>query len=413
MTDGIRPRGPLADVRVLDLTQMLAGPFATAVLADLGADVVKVESPRGDFIRDQGPFPVDDETREYGGYFQSVNRNKRGIVLDLASPEGKAVLIRLAQGADLLIENFRYGVMDRLGLSYEVLHDHNPKLVYGAIRGFGDSRTGHSPMRDWPAYDVTAQAMSGFMEITGPADGPPMKAGPGIGDTVPALFLVAGVLAALHRAQKTGEGEFVDVAMYDALLAMCERSVYQYSYSGVVATRQGNAHPLLSPFDTLPTSDGWVTIAAPTDAQWARLAQLIGRPELAEDPELATAADRVRNGERVLEQLTAWTSARPLDEVVAVLGGKIAVGPVQNAERIFHDPHVKARAMLTEVEQPGYSRPVTIVGIPIKFAGLPAPAPRRAPLLGEHTAEVLRAIGGTSLETDPSARCDEGEIQSA
>ncbi|MCE0761916.1 CoA transferase [Pseudonocardia kujensis] len=387
---------------------MLAGPFATALLADLGADVIKVESPSGDFIRDQGPFPEDDEVRAYGGYFQSVNRNKRGIVLDLATDAGRAALLRLVEDADLVIENFRSGVMERLRLSYETLREHNPRLVYGAIRGFGDARTGDSPMRDWPAYDITAQAMSGFMEITGAADGPPTKAGPGIGDTVPALFLVAGVLAALHRARETGEGEFVDVAMYDALLAMCERSVYQYSYTGIAPTRQGNAHSLLSPFDTLPTADGWVTIAAPTDAQWSRLATLIGRPDLVEDPRLRTASVRVRNGELVRTVLVEWTGARPLAEVVAVLGGKVPVGPVQNAEMIFGDPHVAARAMLVEVEQPGYARPVTIVGSPIKFAGLPAQAPRRAPLLGEHTREVLRAAG-----LDEPVPFAEGEIKSA
>lgn len=409
-------RGPLSGIRVVDLTQMLAGPFATAVLADLGADVVKVEPPRGDFIRAQGPFPDDDELRAYGGYFQSVNRNKRGIVLDLATPEGKESLLGLVAEADLVIENFRHGVMDRLGLSYETLREHNPRLVYGAIRGFGDARTGESPLRDWPAYDVTAQAMSGFMEITGPADGPPTKAGPGIGDTVPALFLVAGVLAALHRARETGEGDFVDVAMYDALLALSERSVYQYSYTGQVATRRGNTHPLLSPFDTVPTTDGWVTIAAPTDAHWARLTALIGSPELAADPEFATAAARVRNADRVRHVLTGWTSVRALDEVVAVLGGLIPVGPVQDAARIFADPHVAARSMLTEIEQPGSSRPYAIVGSPVKFASLPAPPPRRAPLLGEHNAEVLGADEFTRRAVDqpwPSIAGGEGEMRSA
>lgn len=403
-----RPRGPLEGVRVIDLTQMLAGPFATAVLADFGADVIKVESPFGDFVRAQGPFPRDDESRVYGGYFQSVNRNKRGIVLDLCTDQGRTALLRLAEDADLVIENFRSGVMERLGLSYERLRERNARLVYGAIRGFGDSRTGESPMRDWPAYDVTAQAMSGFMEITGSADGPPTKAGPGIGDTVPALFLVAGVLAALHRARETGEGEFVDVAMYDALLALCERSVYQYSYTGVVATRQGNTHPLLSPFDTLPTLDGWVTVAAPTDAHWRRLAEIIGRPDLIADHRFATASSRVDNADGVRALLAQWTGVRPLSEVVAALGGQVPVGPVQNAEMIFRDPHVAARSMLTEVEQPGYSRPVTIVGSPVKFAGLPAPAPLRAPLLGEHTSEVLStaALGKPVPFT-------EGEIRSA
>lgn len=381
--------GPLAGVVVVDLTTMLAGPFATMILADLGADVIKVEPPHGDFIRQQGPFAPDDRVRAFGGYFQSINRNKRSAVLDLTTDDGRDSLRRIVEHADVLVENYRHGVMDRLGLSYERLSEINPRLVYAAIRGFGDERTGSSPMRDWPAYDITAQALGGLMEITGDPAGPPIKAGPGFGDTVPALFAVIGLLSALHRARRDGIGGFVDVSMYDAMLAMCERTVYQHSYTGDVPNRQGNTHPLLSPFDVLPALDGWVSIAAPADKLWRNLCAAIGRPELADDERTKDNVSRLVHRHVVADALTEWTAAHTKSEIVDALGGIVPVGPVNTVEDIFADPHVKARQMLIDVEQPGLARPVTIVNTPIKFAGAGHTNARRAPLLGEHTAEVL------------------------
>src|SRR5437764_3932873 len=233
------PERPLHGLRVVDLTRMLAGPYCTMLLADLGADVVKVEPPGGDGTRSTGPFAEDDELRAYGGYFQSVNRNKRSIAVDLKQEAGREVVARLAAAADVLVENFRPGVMERLGLGYESLAEANPRLVYAAVRGFGDPRTGDSPYRDWPAFDVTAQAFGGFMGITGPMPGQPQKAGPGIGDIFPATLAAPGVLAAVHHRRETGRGQFVDVAMYDGVLALCERIVYQHSYAGAVPSQQG------------------------------------------------------------------------------------------------------------------------------------------------------------------------------
>lgn len=384
-------QGPLAGLRVVDLTRMLAGPYATMVLADLGADVVKIEPPEGDLTRISGPFRDDDALREYGGYFASVNRNKRSIVLDLKHEQGKAVLRDLAAGADVLIENFRANVMDRLQLSYESLREQNQKLVYASVRGFGDPRTGESPYVDWPAFDVTAQAFGGFMGITGP--GEPMKSGPGVGDIFPAVLVTTGILAAVHHAERTGEGQYVDVAMYDGVLALCERIVYQHSYSGVVPGPQGNSHPIMCPFDVFATTDGWVSIAAPSENHWVILCQRMDRPELAHDERYATNADRQRHGDDVRALITAWTQQRTKAEVLAALGGLVPIAPVNTVADIVADPHVAAREMIVEVSQPGSAQPVSIAGSPIRLTATPSGVRSRAPLLGEHTGEILRELG--------------------
>ena len=385
--------GPLAGVVVVDLTRALAGPFCTMLLADLGADVIKLEPPQGDITRFQGPFRPDDGERAFGGYFQSVNRNKRGVGVDLAAPGGAGVVRRLAAHADVVVENFRAGVMDALGLSYETLREDNPRLVYAAVRGFGDPRTGRSPYQDWPAYDVVAQAMGGLMAITGHPGGPPVKVGPGVGDILPASLAAVGILAALHEVRRTGRGRFVDVAMYDAVLALCERMVYQHSYLGDVPGREGNHHPLFCPFGVFPTNDGWVTLAAPGDRHWQILAAAMGQPELGTDARYGTNLDRMAHRDQVVGLIESWTKTRSRAEVTAALGGRVPVGPVNTADAIFADPHVRVRRMLVDVEHPGCADPVTIVGSPIKYADSPDAPPRRAPFLGEHTDEVLAEYG--------------------
>jgi crotonobetainyl-CoA:carnitine CoA-transferase CaiB-like acyl-CoA transferase len=385
--------GPLAGLRVVDLTRMLAGPYCTMLLADLGADVVKVEPPEGDTTRRTPPFPPGDELRAFGGYFASINRGKRSIVLDLKAERDRDVLARLAADADVLVENFRPGVMDRFGLSYETLRERNPRLVYACVRGFGDPRTGESPYADWPAFDVSAQAFGGLMGITGTEDGTPIKTGPGVGDVFPAALTAVGILAAVRHAERTGEGQLVDVSMVDGVLSLCERIVYQYSFGGEVPRQQGNTHPLLCPFDVFRTADGWVSIAAPGDGQWRALAELIGRPEMARDPRFAEGPTRARNGDEVRRAVSAWAEARPTAEVVRVLGGKVPVGPVNSVEDVFSDPHFAAREMLVEVEHPGAPEPVTIAGAPIKLTETPSGVRRRAPLLGEHTDEILEEVG--------------------
>ena len=383
---------PLHGMRVLDLTHMLAGPYATMLLADLGADVVKIEPPQGEFIRGAGPT-FGEEGEEFGGYFQSVNRSKRSLPLDLRHPEGKALFLDLVASADAVIENFRVGTMEALGLGWEVLRERNPRLVYGCIRGFGDPRTGRSPYVEWPAYDIVAQAMGGFMAVNGFPDREPVKSGIGIGDLFPAALLDIGVLAAVLQARDTGEGRFVDVGMYDAMISLAERNVYQHDITGRVPQRIGNRHPLFSPFGVYETLDGWVTIAAPNNREWAVLAPLMGKPELVGDERFAKPHARGRNVDLVRDEVEGWTRTRTTAEVVATLGGKVPVGPVQSADDIAADPHVAIREMIVEVEQPGTDRTVAIAGTPIRFSPASDTVLHRAPRLGEHTAEVLADFG--------------------
>ena len=392
--------GALAGLRVVDLTQMLAGPFCTQVLADHGADVIKVEAMTGDGTRLTAPFCEDDTLREYGGYFQSVNRNKRSIAVDLKTAEGVALVRKMIDGADIVVENFRAGVMERLGLGWETLRESNPRLVYGTVRGFGDPRSGASPYADWPAYDVVAQAMGGMMGITGPDRQTPMKIGPGVGDTIPALMLCIGILSAVHHVRETGKGQFVDVAMTDAVLAMCERIVYQTSYTGAVPGPEGNRHPLLCPFGLFRVRDGYVSIAVANDPLWEKLAAAIGRPELGTDPAFATNAARVANMQQVIDLLEGFTSVRTKEEIAGVLGGKVPFGPVCTSAEIFADPHYAVREMLVEVEQPGSAQRVKIAGVPVKLSDTPGAVRRPAPMLGEHTDEILLASGYSRDDID-------------
>ncbi len=388
--------GALAGLRVLDLSQVLAGPFCTQLLADHGAEVIKIEPPEGDPARRFAPFRADDHERAFGGYFQSINRGKKSVVLDLKAPSGRAALLKLVASADVLVENYRAGVMERLGLGFEVLAQINPRLVYGAIRGFGDPRSGESPYNDWPAFDVVAQAMGGIMGITGPAADVPLKIGPGVGDTVPALMLAFGILAAVRHAERSGQGQFLDISMIDGVLALCERLVHQYSYTGAVAGPEGNGHPLLCPFGLFRAADGWVAVGCPTDKFWVELAQAIGRPELATDPAYATNAARLERRADVTAVVEGFTRSRSKAQIKAIFGGRVPFGPVQDAAEIFNDPHFAARGMLVEVEQPGSATPVTIAGVPVHLSATPGAVRGRAPRLGEHTAQVLAALEADS-----------------
>ncbi len=399
-----RPIGALDGLVVLELTTMLAGPFAGMLLADQGARVIKVEPLGGESTRHVGPHPpaaIPPDDGGYGAYFASINRNKESLTVDLKSEAGKDVLRRLADGSDVLLENYRAGVMDRLDLSYESLAARNPKLVYAALRGFGDPRTGASPIVHWPAYDVVSQAMGGIMQITGTQKGgEPTKVGPGVGDLVPAMQSVIGILAAVWRAQRSGRGQFVDVGMVDCVLSICERAIYQRSYTGDIAGPEGNGHPLLCPFGMYRAKDGYVAIGIPRDDFFALFVKLIGKAEWADDPRYRRNDDRVARRGEVEAMVGAWTAARTKAQIADVLGGKVPFGPIQTSDDIMGSAHTAARDMLCEVEHPGTGRSFALVNTSIKLGGTPGGIRHRAPLAGEHNKRVLGDFGFTAADID-------------
>lgn len=389
--------GALQGLKVLDLTQMLAGPYATMLLADQGADVIKIEPPGGDRTRHNGPYlpgALPFEEGGFGAYFGSVNRNKRSIVIDLKSEAGKQQLIRMVQQADVLVENYRAGVMEGLGLSYESLAAHNPRLVYAALRGFGDPRSGETPYTHWPAYDPVAQAMGGIMGITGPVvGGAPTKIGPGVGDLLPAMYLSFAITAACWNVQKTGLGQFVDVAMVDSVLALCERIVYQYSGAGVNSHPDGNGHPILCPFGIFPAKDGHVSLGVPNDRFWEPFVRLMGREDLVSDPRCASNEQRSRNRDFVEPLVAAWTAQYTKEELARKMGGLIPFGPVLRAQDIFEDPHFRLRGMLVPTQQPGAREPLTLAGTPIHMSRTPGGVHQRAPIVNEHAQAILEEFG--------------------
>jgi crotonobetainyl-CoA:carnitine CoA-transferase CaiB-like acyl-CoA transferase len=385
--------GALAGLRVIDLTQALSGPFCTSILADYGADVIKVEPPHGDMIRYVGPFAEDAVEKDFGNVFQNANRNKRSIVLDLKSAEGREVLLDLVRGADALVENFSTGVMERFGLSYETLSEINPRLVYTSIRGFGDSRGGASPYAHWPAFDVVAQAMGGIMSINGPDADTRVRVGSGIGDTVPGLYAALGTVMALLSAQRSGQGQYVDTAMVDGVLAVSEIVVNVFDAVGRAPSPMGNTLQGFAPFDVVPAKDGVIALGAPHRPQWIKLCTIMERTDLIDDPRFSTDDSRWRNRDEVYAIVNAWTAQHTKAELVELLGGKVPLGPILDAEEIFEDPHFQVRGMLPEVENPRTGRTSHVTGPVAKLSRTPGSVRHRAPLLGEHGAEVLRELG--------------------
>ena len=410
MRPDARARGPLSDLVIIDCTMALAGPFGSAILADLGADVIKVEPPTGDMSRPSPPIPEDfihpaqgkagvDGGCDFGGYFGSINRNKRSISLDLKDEADRETFLRLCEQADAVLENMRAGVMDRLGLSYETIRERNPRIVYAALRGFGDPRTGESPHADWPAFDIVAQAMGGFAHVNGPRgdDDRPGGGYPGgasVGDLFPGTLMALGVVAGVHHARRTGEGQFMDVAMVDGVNLLCESVFANYGSSlRHQLPPRGKHHHSLSPFGIYDAKDGGVAIAAPTPAQWEILCQEMGRPDLVEDERTKNFWSRRENREFVEAIVSGWTGAHTRDEIVEALAGRVPCGPVQTAADIFESPHTAIREMVAEVELPGENEPVKIVGCPIKYTETKTGVRRRAPLLDEHRDEILAQFG--------------------
>jgi crotonobetainyl-CoA:carnitine CoA-transferase CaiB-like acyl-CoA transferase len=385
MIDG--PTGPLQGLRIIDVTHALAGPFAAMFLADMGADVIKVEAPSGEMTRFGGPWARDDEERVYSGGYAIRNRNKRSIVLDLTLEADRDVFLDLVDTADGLIENLRAGVLDRLGVGWDVVHRRNPRLVYAAIRGFGDPRSSDSPYAAWPAYDLIAQAMGGAIAATGSDPENVVKVGPAIGDTVPGLMAALGLLAALHRARETGQGQFIDVAMVDAMMTISEMSQMMYTYMGRSMTPMATAVDGVSPYNIYPTADGHCVIATPTNSHWRLLCDLIGRPDLITDERTKSNRDRIRHREVVDGALGDWAAARTTAEVVEVLGNQVPVGPVLEPQDWVEDPHVAARQMLVRVDH-DHHRPTVFLNCPIKFSDDPSGIYRGVPRLDQLGDEI-------------------------
>jgi len=383
-------QGPLADLLVLDVTRVLAGPFAGMVLADLGAEVIKVERPDGgDDARTFGPF-----RNGVSAYFASVNRGKKGLTLDLQKPAGRDLFLRLAERADVVLENFRPGVMARLGLDYETLRQRNPGLIYAAVSGFGQA----GPYAHRPAYDAVIQAMGGLMSLTGQEDGPPVRVGVSIGDIAAALCTVIGILAALHRRDTTGEGQMVDVAMLDCQLGILENAIARYFVSGQVPTRLGTRHPSITPFQAFDAADRAIVVAIGNDRLWETFCRAVGRDDLLADERFRTNDLRTRHHAELEPLMQALFRAHPADWWLAELErAGIPAGPINTIDRLATDPQVAAREMLQVVLDPA-AGPMTMAGVPIKLSATPGAIAGPAPRLGEHTEEVLGRLLGLSGE---------------
>ena len=381
---------PLQGILVLDLTRLLAGPYCTMLLADMGAEVIKIEMPgKGDDARAVGPF-VNGES----SYFISVNRQKKSITLDLKKEGGRGVFLRMVKNADVVVENFRGGVMEKLGLGYEQLSKVNPQIIYAACSGFGHT----GPHSHKPAYDIIVQGMGGIMSITGhPGEGP-TRVGASIGDIAAGLFTVIGILSALYNREMGNGGQKIDVAMFDCQVAILENAIAQYSATGVAPGPIGNRHPLITPFCTFATKDGHIIVAAGNDELWARLCRLLNRDNLLADPRFANNDLRTLHRqelEAILQETFHLETTRQWMQLLEA--GGIPCGPINTVKEVIEDPQVLAREMIVEVEQPKAGL-FKMAGTPVKFSKTPCKVEKPAPLLGEHTDEILRLFSFSESE---------------
>lgn len=375
---------PLRGLRVVDLSRVLAGPLCTMILADLGADVVKIERPGvGDDTRHWGPPFVGEDA----AYFLSLNRNKRSVALDLSEPEGVRAAMGLARGADVVIENFRPGLMARFGLDYETLRSENPRLVYCSLTAFAEG-SGEEPSR--PGYDIIVQALSGLMSITGERDGGPVKVGVALLDVITGLYAAIGILAALRDREETGSGRWLTVSLFEASVAALVNQSANYLMGGIVPGPLGTEHPNIVPYQVFRSGDRPFVLAAGNDRLFERTCEVIDRPDLAADPQFATNEARVRNREALIPLLQEIFQTRPAAEWLALLESKaVPCAPVRRLDEVFASP--EGRAMVQEVSDPARGL-LRLVADPIRFSGEPAPIRLPPPLLGEHTDDILREL---------------------
>ena len=387
----------LEGIRVVDLSHVLAAPTVTMYLADLGAEVLHIEPPIGDDAREFGPF-AGDHDKNHSGYFISLNRNKKGLVLNLKQPKAKDILRELIKISDVVVENFRPTTMRKLGFGWEDLKKINPRIVYCSICGFGqDSLPEYS---ERPSYDMVAQAYSGLMSITGPEGGPPCRVGSSVGDILTGLQATIGILAALRHRDRTGRGQHVDMAMIDSVFATLENAVARYTISCEIPGPLGGTHPSITPFQGYKTKDGSYVIAAiGTDALFVRFAKVIGRPDLPEDERFKTNPLRTRHREAlngILDPIMMTKTTPEWGEIFEKEG--LPYSPINNMKQICEDPHIAYRKMLVDIDQPRVGR-MRIAASPIRMSETPGEVYAPAPLLGQHTDEVLKALLGYSDET--------------
>jgi formyl-CoA transferase len=383
----------LADIRVVDFSRVLAGPYCTMLLADLGADVIKIENPiGGDDTRQWGPPWLDGQS----AYYLSVNRNKRSIALDLKQPKDLEIAHRLAEAADVLVENFKVGGMVGFGLDYETLSKSNPGLVYCSITGYGQD----GPYADRPGYDFILQAEGGLMSITGPREGQPSKVGVAIVDITAGLFASHAILAALHHREKTGQGQHIDVALLDAQLGWLANVAQNYLVSGQPPKRYGNAHPNIVPYETFETADGWLALGVGNDRQYERLCDIANRMDLWEDERFQTNPERVEHRRDLLPLWQAVFLTRTTADWVGTLTqAGIPVGPINDIPAALSHPQTIARQMVQEVKRDG-GQPVRLVGPVAKLSRTPSEISTPPPTLGEHTREILEELALQSSEIE-------------
>jgi crotonobetainyl-CoA:carnitine CoA-transferase CaiB-like acyl-CoA transferase len=393
--------GPLLNIRVLDLTRVLAGPWATQILADFGAEVIKVEKPgEGDDTRGWGPpfLTNPDGSRGDAAYYVSANRGKQSVAIDMAKPEGQKLLRELAARSDILMENFKVGGLKKYGLDYASLKTVNPRLIYCSITGFGQT----GPYAGRAGYDFMIQGMGGIMSVTGQPEGTPgaepLKAGVAYADVFTGLYATIGVLAALHHRETTGEGQYLDLALLDTQVSVLANQALYYLVSGIAPKRVGNAHNNIVPYQTFATADGFIIIAVGNDRQFREFTRIAGVPELADDPRFSTNRGRVENRDILIPLLREPMTRRSSAEWVEVLEAvAVPCGPINAIDQVFADPQVKARGLEVTLERDDGTRTPGVAN-PVKFSATPVEYSKAAPRLGDATDDVLRRVLGLTLE---------------
>lgn len=381
---------PLQGLVVLDLSRVLAGPYASMMMADYGATMVKIEPPEvGDDSRAFGPF-----VGKESAYFMSLNRNKRSMTLNLKEQAAIDLFKEMVKKADVVLENYRPGTMEKFGLGYEELKKINPKIIYAACSGFGHS----GPYMYKPAYDIIVQAMGGIMSITGPEGGDPTRVGASVGDIIAGLFTTVGVMMAMYHRERTGEGQKVDVGMLDCQVAVLENAISRYLVNGVVPQPLGNRHPSITPFESYTAKDGYVIVGAGNDRLWEKLCKLIEKPELLVDERFSSNLKRTQNVRELKTILDTVFKAKTINEWLEVLeAAGIPCAPINTVDKIVNDPHIKAREMIVDLEHPVAGH-MKVPGVPIKMSATPGSVDTPAPLLGQHTDELLKELLGLSKE---------------